>query len=253
LSKDSGNNLPERIYQLTTASKKFNEFPMDFNHEAWTKTRLFLFALRVRLGLSENVTELEINELCRFLKKEFSFVNREQLSEAFDMFCAQSLDLDYKKQGHFNKVSNSFIGLVLKSYLTFQRVQLAKRTHQISTYVQPTIELEEYFLKVLIEPYEKMLADGAYPYSVLDGWMLYDKLFKIIKCTDEQRAEYRELAVTITLKDQNKKESQEDYARRVTKNAKHLAFKDWIQEKALEEFDLRTFILDKIKNKEVTE
>lgn len=113
------------------------------------------------------------------------------------------------------------------------------------------MNFEDYLIKCLIEPYEKMLFDGMYHFSILDGWMLYDKLYRVIKLTEAQRNEYKEQARAITLRGDGKKETDEAYEKRVIKNAKHLAFKEWIQEKALEEFNLREFILMKIKNNEV--
>lgn len=115
------------------------------------------------------------------------------------------------------------------------------------------MEFETRLIRTLIEPYEKMIKLGNYPFSPLDGWMMYDVLFKIIHLTESERNEYKEQSYAITLRGDSRKETDEVYEKRVTKNAKHLAFKDWIQEKALDEFDLRTFILEKIKNNEVTE
>jgi hypothetical protein len=113
------------------------------------------------------------------------------------------------------------------------------------------MDFEQQMIRTLIEPYEKMLVLGNYPYSPLDGWMMYDVLFKIIHLSESDREEYKQQSYAITLRGEECKETPEAYEKRVIKNAKHLAFKDWIQSKAMEQFDLRTFVLTKIKNDEV--
>lgn len=114
-------------------------------------------------------------------------------------------------------------------------------------------ERRSYYNAVLFEPYEAMLAGKKYPYSVLDGWMLYNCLYKIMDLSEEQRAEYRIQAREMTPRKMRERitdqdETKEDHEIRIIKTAKHLAFKDWIQEKAMEGFDLRGFISPMIKD-----
>lgn len=246
-------SLPERIYQITKASRKFKEYPTEFGDAKWDNLRLFLFSLKIKLGLSENVSETEITELCRFLKDKFSDVNREQLNEACDMYCARTLEINYQKEGHFNKVSNAFLGLIIQTYLKFQAKELAKRSHSQVTYTQPELDERNYYEKCLFEPYQRLMETKAYPFTELDGWLFYKQLYEwgIIDLSKEQKAKFGQQARLETPKKKKKNpfdsdESEADHNIRIVKVAQNLAFKDWICAKALEKFDLRSLILPKL-------
>jgi|SRR3990167_235469 len=111
---------------------------------------------------------------------------------------------------------------------------------------QEELDNKAWITKCLIEPYEKMLDDGIYPYSFLDGWLFFDALYKMklpIIYDENQRKEYIYEAGTLI---EIGKDSDELCKKRIIKHAKHLAFKDWVCTKALEKYDIRSLISPKL-------
>lgn len=152
---------------------------------------------------------------------------------------------------HYQLFSPEYFGRIMAAYRAHRTEVMKKINQQKSEYVQPTINQSDYYIKVLIEPFEKFIQTGQYPYSHLDGWMLYDRLHKIMKIPEDKRNEYKEMAIKMLPDNRRtafeRPESPEETQRKVVKIAKHLAFKDWITQKAKEKFNLREFINQKIK------
>lgn len=111
------------------------------------------------------------------------------------------------------------------------------------------LDSEQYFENVLVKPFEAFQKGSEYPFSILDGKMFYDNFHKIIGLTISEREEYKDHARRIT--ERKDKETEEAYSLRIQGIGKHLAFKDFIQKKAKEGFDMRAFIkskFDKLRN-----
>lgn len=148
----------------------------------------------------------------------------------------------------FQNFSPEYFGRIMAAYWKYRQVELAK--HQGTLYTPPKIVKSEYYEQCVFVPYDKLMAGEPYPYSVLDGWMLYDEFHKIIATPDEQRAEFKEEAAKMVPKKKRMAptdpiESDEDHHKRIIKFAKHLAWKDWVQTKAMEGENLRDILTPK--------
>lgn len=230
----------------TTSIAKAIEAPKIRELQSQSDLRMVLLWCYAITGLSPKLypTPTEDAMLLNLISQKYGGYSQEEIRIAFTMAISRELseDLDINHYGNF---SFEYFARIMSAY-KIRRDEAVKKMHREKhTYVQPKIELDEYYEKVLVSPYEKMLAGDPYPFSVLDGWMLYDRIYKIIRLTNEERKEYRSHAAKITAAQDG--ESPEDRQKRITKTAKHLAFKDWIQAKAIEEFDLRQFMSEKIK------
>lgn len=183
--------------------------------------------------------------LIKVIREKYSGFTLEEFKIAFMM--AVSRELGELNVDHFQMFSAEYLGRVMSAYRLVRSEELKKMNQRSNTFTEEKIPIDQYFLKCLIEPYERLLAGDQYPFSELDGWMLYNRLHKLIDLTEEQRNEYKATAKTIVRKERD--DTDERYENKLISMAKHLAFKDWIQEKAFDEFDLRGFILEKLKQK----
>jgi len=194
--------------------------------------------------------------LIRLIREKYASYTLEEIKMAFEMAVNRELSEDLNVL-HCQLFSPEYFGRIMSAYRMYRIEVLKKINQQKSEYVQPMTSQNDYYTKVLIEPFEKFVQSGSYPYSILDGWMLYDRLYKIMKVSEEKRHEYKELA-TKMLPDKRismyeKPPSHEEKQREITKIAKHLAFKDWITQKAKEKFNLREFINQKINEYEISQ
>lgn len=190
--------------------------------------------------------------LIQFIKDNYGGLLAEEIRRAFDMACKAQLKCEIN---HFQNFSCAYFGQVMNAYVE-NRAKELMQIHAPSTFVEEKINLRDYYTKKLIEPYEQMLKDGIYPYDLIDGYMFYNRLYKVIDATEDQRKVYRAEAEILTPKKLRKhrsdpEETKEQHENRIVKCAKHLAFKDWIQSKALEQFDLRAFMTPLIKEIEI--
>ena len=240
-------NLPSviRAMELTTAAPKIRVMPVSLIDPAWRPVADELRGISsVTLGISDPLTAEENQELRRFLKAKFQDFNACEIRAAFDMYCSRELDLNYEKIGHYNKMSADFVGLVLSAYREW-------RSAKMKAYVPPKIEEQKpddrtYYEQHFFPRYQQMQQDGAYPFSEQEGMLLYNDLWQLIEAdyTDEEIKGYK-IAAAGRVKRKpiksawDKPEPEQDYKERVRDYAKHLAFKDWIQSKALNGDDLR--------------
>jgi len=194
--------------------------------------------------------------LIKIIREKYSGFTLEEIKTAFTMAVSRELSEDLNVD-HYQLFSPEYFGRIMSAYRLHRTETLKKINQQKSEYVQPTVTQPEYYIKVLIEPFEKFLQTGEYPYSLLDGWMLYDRLYKIMKVPEEKRNEYKEMAIKM-IPDKRRTafeqpETPEERQRKIVKIAKHLAFKDWITQKAKEKFNLREFINQKINEYEISQ
>lgn len=184
--------------------------------------------------------------LIKIIRDKYAGYTLEEIKTAFSMAINRELSDDLVID-HYQLFSAEYLGRIMSAYRIFRTEELKKINRMQTTYKTEYIETKEYFIKCLIEPYEKYLIGLNYPYSHLDGWMLYNRLHKIIGLTQDQKNEYKRAANAMTRKERT--ETDEQYERRYTNIGKHLAFKAWIEQKAFEDFNMREFILSKIKQK----
>lgn len=190
-------------------------------------------------------TPVEDALLINSIRDKYRDYTLEEIKTAFLMATSRELneELDVR---HFNNFSLEYFGRVMAAYKTHRLEALKKMNQKQVTYTQPDLDLIQYYTQVLFEPYEKMLAGAEYPFSLLDGWMLYNNLHKLIGLSQEERDAYRAEAYAITPMKKDgigrPAETKEQHTARVTNVAKHLAFKQWIREQAFAETDLRKLI-----------
>jgi len=221
-----------------------------------TQIRIALVNIYKIIGLRNFPTPTEDSVLMSLIRDKYSGYTTDEFVLAFTMAVSRELSEDLNID-HYQMFSPEYFGRIMSAYRAHRTETLKKLNQQKSEYVQPTTTQSEYYTKVLIEPFEKFIETGTYPYSHLDGWMLYDRLYKIMKVPEEKRNEYKEMAIKM-MPDKRRTaferpESPEEIQRKVVKIAKHLAFKDWITQKAKEKFNLREFINQKINQYEISQ
>lgn len=232
---------------LTRVSPKFRSFPEAVLDSSWSPVRKAIFSFSLKLGLSEPLKEMEISELCRFLRKTFKDINLDEMIEAVDLFCSRDLAIDYKKEGHYNKLSNTFMGTMLTAFRKYRSSLLSQ--HKGEAYQPPQFDTESFYERCLFEKYDAYVPGEEYPYSDLDGWMFFDDLYRwgIVIVDEETRAGFMAEAEMACPREKRKHtydkgESDEDLARRVKKKAKQLAFRSWINEQKFSDTDLRELL-----------
>jgi len=234
-----------RIAEQSKRSIKFRQYPNSPNNTQWTEVRKTIVRIQFRIGIHEPLTESEEIELCRFLFKECKDVNRHELENAFDLYCAGKLDF---KESHYNKVSNLFVGNVVGAFKRYRANELSQ--HKSVTYIEKPIDLNDYYTRNLFEPYESFCSTGVYPFTDLNGWILFDDLkvyFPEINADQETRIAIGQQARLVTPKKKRdspleKEESKEDHDRRILKVAHAMMFKRWIEECSFNETNLREIV-----------
>ncbi len=239
-----------RIAEQSKRSIKFRKYPAKVSDSQWIEIRKTIVRIQFRIGIHEPLSEMEEIELCRFLFKECKDINRFELENAFDLYCAEKLDF---KTSHYNKLSNLFMGNVIGSFKRYRAHELSQ--HKSITYVEKPIDLNDYYERNLFQPYEKYCEDGIYPFTDLNGRLMYDDMWRIgIKICDseEEREAFKSEARIITPRKKRsspleKEQTVEDYEIDVKHKAKSLAFKRWIEECSFNETDIRKIVLTLIR------
>jgi len=234
-----------RIAEQSKRSIKFRQYPNRPNDSQWLEVRKTLIAIQFRIGIHEPVTEAEEKELCRFLFKECKDINRFELDNAFDLYCAGKLDY---KESHFNKLSNLFLGNVLGAFKRYRAFELSQL--KTVTYIEKPFNELDYYERNLFDPYEKFCETGVYPFTDLNGWILFDDLkvyFPEMSGDKETRIAIGQQARLITPKKKRDspmqpEETTEDHDRRILKVAHAMMFKRWIEECSFNETNLREII-----------
>lgn len=212
---------------------------------------LIVYAM-VGLPADRYPTPVEDALLINSIRDKYRDYTLEEIKTAFLMATSRELDEELEVR-HFNNFSLEYFGRIMAAYKTHRIEALKKMNQKQVTYTQPDLDLIQYYTQVLFEPYEKMMAGAEYPFSLLDGWMLYNNLHKLIELTQDERDAYRAEAYAITPMKKDgigrPAETKEQHTARVTNVAKHLAFKQWIQEQAFAETDLRKLIIPLINQR----
>lgn len=210
------------------------------------KALLYVYSL-IGLRPDNYPTPSEDSVLIKVIKEKYAGYTLDEIRLAFTMAVSRELN-ESLSVDHYQKFSAEYLGRIMSAYKVF-RIEEIKKQNQKPNYEQPMIDTEQYFITFLIEPYEKFLKDNKYPYSHLDGWMFYNRLHKLIGLTEEERQEYKDQARAITMRKPIGQETDEAYNNRVKNIGKHLAFKNWIETKAFEEWDMRGFFIDKFEQR----
>lgn len=185
--------------------------------------------------------------LMDFVRGCYGGLIADEIKEAFRMAVAHKFqDLDVNC---YQKFSPEYFGRVLASYYIW-RMALLQKPQEI-THIEPEFNRMEYYEKCLFAPFEKFMNGSEYPYSELDGWMFFDDLYKMgIRFANEdpdlREGFMAEARLRVPKKERRKIfdpiESDEAHEKRIKKYAKHLAFKNWVEEKQFEDCNLRELI-----------
>lgn len=207
------------------------------------KALIYVYAL-IGLRPEHYPTPSEDALLFKVIRDKYAGYTLDEIKTAFMMAVCRELSEDLNID-HFQMFTAEYLGRVMAAYKV-HRLEVAKKMNSSQTkYQEPKIDTLEYLNKFLIEPYDKMMQGGPYPFSEMDGYLLYNRLSKLIGYDEEQRQGFKDSARASLVKDRT--ESDENFERRIIQKAKHLAFKSWIEEKIFDEFDLREFINSKLK------
>lgn len=212
---------------------------------------LYCFVL---VGLSKDryPVRLEKQVLIDFIFENYGGLVAEEIKIAFKMAVQHKFDIDVN---HYQNFSAEYLGRVMKAYNDWRCIELKSKITQ-KEYTEPKIGKMEYLEQCLFKPFDRMKAGEKYTYSILDGWMLYDALWRLgIRFANEslemREQIYAEAKLLTPIKKRSSpfepEESKADHERRIIKTAKHLAFKMWVEDKFMEDVDLRKFIAPLIR------
>ena len=165
----------------------------------------------------------------------------EEIKLAFKLGCKGDLNED---MNHYQSFTPIYLGRILKAYSELRQKELAKtQSKAITTFKEPETDSHEYLEKHLFTPYELVKA-GKYPFNDLDERLLYiklDGLGVIMATLDEKKAAMIEAEERTQKK---YRQNEDEYKKKVTQKAREICFRNWIENCALEDVDLRNLLND---------
>ena len=191
------------------------------------------------IGLKTLPDELETQVLIDFIAGAYGGLCAEEIKVAFKLGCKGDLDVE---MNHYQAFTPLYLGRVLKAYSELRQKELAKAQSKLPTsFREHPIDPKQYLMDKLYAPYE-MLKKGKYLFTNLDEGLLYKKLDRmgLVIATTEQK---KEAMIEARERIQKKcRQNEDEYLKKVKEKAKELCFRNWIENCALEDKDLRTEI-----------
>ena len=239
ISQESSNQL-RALHDNAQCFRVFTDEPSQPNSQ-WTELKEELVAQSLRIGLSEPPSIDELVDICRFVQREFKDFNILEVKNAFSLYAAQKLDF---RDNPYNKLSSLFIGNVLSSYRRYRNSKVQPKSI-LNTVKLEKVNKKEYYETKLFKPYQELLK-GKYTFTDIDEKYLYRSLDKlgIVMATNEEK---RDIFADVKARNPRKyREEEGAYIKRLQQKSKEIAFRQWIQGKALNEEDIETEIKERL-------
>lgn len=236
--KDNAPDILKKAVELMQKSERFKLYP-EFDPEIWDPIVKALNSIAFDMGQRTQLHPEESKRLCDHLHKYFKDINLEELQEAFGMYQAQQLDF---KDGYYQSFDKLFLGNVLSSFMRYRLVSLSDLEQFKESNAKPNKTFLEYLELHLFKPYNEIKEGAEYYFPDHIANAMYTRL-------DQQGLAKMSTADKKRLKDEVEKEMLaekdnigriDDYQLKFYCRVK--AFKEWIMEKVMEEYDLETEI-----------
>lgn len=202
---------------------------------------------------------IELDVLIEHVCKQYPYHVAPEIVKAFEMAITRSFpNVDYSELlKHYGKFSPEFLSRIMTAYNENERSKvLALQTNQAPLYKEPAFDWIAGYELGLFQKFDKFVADGSFEWNEREGAMYYTSLKELglLVDTQEQRQQFGAKARSITPRRKpktllDKPEPDEDYKIRLLKVAKSLAFRDWIQQHAFEETDIRALVIPELNKK----
>lgn len=184
--------------------------------------------------------------LINYVKEHYPDLVAKELILAFKMLTQRKLDLPEDKIEVYDNFSPEYLGRVLSSYRRLRQKELSKSPKSVLHTVKSTkIDKKEYYETKLFKPYQELLK-GKYTFTDIDEKYLYRSLDKlgIVMATNEEK---RDIFADVKARNPRKyREEEKSYIKRLQEKSKEIAFRQWIQGKALNEEDIETEIKERL-------
>lgn len=192
---------------------------------------------------------IERNTLHSFVIGAYGGITAHEIKMAFTMAVAHKFDgLD--PVCYHQNFTCEYFGKVMAAYYKWRTRELQKPQTDAD---QPILEMSDtqWFITMLIDPYEQMLKTGVYPWTTFQEIILFTRLWDIgfrFIFTQQESDELDVEAKKITPKPKGLMtiDKKKDFQKEVERIKKALCFRKKIQEKAIEEFDLRTHVMNQL-------
>ena len=155
------------------------------------------------IGVNTHLEDWAALELLKFCVSEFKDFSFSEILEAANKYNAGKLDF---KEGHFQNLSNRFLGSLLNSYRSYRNkilMKYHKEMQKVEDEKEPTEEEKqqihkEYLTQILFNPYKKALESSEYlNFDQTNGLILFREGYKkgILKPTKEELQRFKEAAI----------------------------------------------------------
>ena len=147
---------------------------------------------------------------------------------------------------HYQNFSAEYLGRVLKAYSEYRGKELSKHPKSVLHLVKEApIDRAKYYQDKLFTPFEE-LKKGRYLFNDLDEIYLYRSLdaMGIIMATTEEKIEAMEEAEKLEPK--KYRENPVERSQKVKQRAKSMCFRNWIENQALEDNDIKQQVIEKL-------
>lgn len=195
---------------------------------------------------------IERNTLHNFVIGAYGGITAHEIKMAFTMAVAHKFEgLD--PVCYHQNFTCEYFGKVMAAYYKWRTRELQKPQVDAD---QPILEMSDtqWFITMLIEPYEKMIQGGSYPWTTFQEILLFNRLCDIgfgFYLSNEETEKLTKEAKMQTPKPKGLMtvDKKRDFEKEVERTKKALCFRKKIQEKAIEEFDLRTHVMNQLNKR----
>lgn len=207
----------------------------------------------VMSGLNdENIPQgIQKDVLVNFIVDCYGGLGQSEIVEAFKLAFSGKLGLSENDLNCYQNFSCQYVGKILAAYYKWRMKEISKPQKSAD---DPPAEMndEEWFKTMLIDPYERILNGGKYEWSLFQEILIFNRLYEIGFRFIMTEPEKESLLIAARKEVQKPKglmteDKKREYEKELARVSKGLAFRMKIQEKLIEEFDLRTYVLDKLK------
>ena len=205
----------------------------------------------VMVGLSENNIPdgLAKDVLVNFAVECYGDLNHEEIETAFKLALTGKLGLN--DTNCYQNFSCEYLGKIMAAYYKWRSKELMRPQKSADEEPEPMSD-EDWFKIMLIEPYEKTLKGGAYTWSPLQEKLisarLYDIGFRFI-ISESEKEELMIIAREETIKPKGllTVEKKREYDKDLERALRGITFRTKIREKMMDNFDIRTHVLNRLK------
>ena len=203
----------------------------------------YCFALT---GLKEENYPKDVAEsvLIDFIMGAYGGYAAEEIKIAFKLACAGKVEVE---TNHFQNFNAEYLGRILKAYDERRRKELSQTMGTTKkTLTKHPIDRLKHYEDKLFKPFEKLLK-GEYAFTDIDEHFLYRSLDKmgITLATLDQKKESMVQAEEEEPKPY--RQNPDERLRKVKNRAMRICFRNWIEDCALNDINLRELVTKKIQ------